>query len=568
MMLGRDGELARVTSLFDEVLVGHGRLVLCTGEAGIGKTRLAEELATVAAARGVPAAWARATDQGSLPPYGLWRLLFDEPAVPVFMPSANGFGDAGGLSSGADTGSDQRFGLFTEIRRRLVETAGPAGLLVVLDDLQWADEASAVLLTDLVRHLGGTRILVFASYRTSPTSAEEILVRLSAEANVERVDLQGLSADVVARLVQATELPASPEQVEQVVAETDGNPFLVRELARMLVDQPRHGSVPVPGRVVDATSHRLAQVSPSARTLLHAAAVAGNSFSVGVVARMLDVPVFSLLGPLHECGSAGFVVPGDQPGTYRFSHALIGSAVVARLGIEDRRLLHTAAADAVGALYEGQMRLRLAEVAQHRVEAGRPGFQLQTLAACEAAADVAAEETAYEDAIRLYRQALSVGGEEIGEVDRDRLEFSLAATLQRAGDLPGAQETATRVGRRAERRRDGVGLALTAVVMEATGVPAWDGEICRLCEQALGGDLPMDLRARVSARYAQALVYRGHYDRAGKVSQDALAAADEADDPAALIDALRARQLACCGPASWHAAGQRVWPSGSCSRTG
>src|SRR5207344_3190902 len=103
--------------------------------------------------------------------------------------------------------------------------------------------------------------------------------------------------------------------------------------------------------------------------------------------------------------------------------------------------------------------------------------------------------------------------------------------------------------RRAERRRDRPGLARTALAMEASGVPEWDGEICRVCEQALAGDnLPDDLRARVSARYAQALVYRGEYDRAGPVSRDALAAAEAAGDPVALVDALRARQLACSAP--------------------
>ena len=81
--------------------------------------------------------------------------------------------------------------------------------------------------------------------------------------------------------------------------------------------------------------------------------------------------------------------------------------------------------------------------------------------------------------------------------------------------------------------------------MEAAGVPGWDGEICLICERALAGDdLPDDLRAQVSARYAQALVYRGEYDRAGPASQGALAAAGLSANPAVLIDALRARQLA------------------------
>ena len=100
-MVGRDRELARVTGLLDDALAGRGRLVLCTGEAGIGKTRLAEELAAAAAARGVPVAWARAADRGSSPPYGLWRLVLDEPAIratPVRCPRldlwSRVFGDA------------------------------------------------------------------------------------------------------------------------------------------------------------------------------------------------------------------------------------------------------------------------------------------------------------------------------------------------------------------------------------------------------------------------------------------------------------------------------------------
>ena len=105
------------------------------------------------------------------------------------------------------------------------------------------------------------------------------------------------------------------------------------------------------------------------------------------------------------------------------------------------------------------------------------------------------------------------------------------------------------MGRRALRRRDRRWLARTALVMEATGVPEWDGEICRFCEQAVAGDdLPDDLRARVSSRYAQALAYRGEYDRAEEISRAALAAADASDDPIALVDALRARQLACSAP--------------------
>ncbi len=558
-MVGRDRELARVTGLLDDAVAGHGRLVLCTGEAGIGKTRLAEEAAALAAARGVPVVWARAADRGSSPPYGLWRMVLDDPAV-----LAAGGEEARAerwsavfdeverpaVVEGIDSVSARRFSLFAEVRRRLAEAARSSGLVLVLDDLQWADEASAALLTDVVRQLRGTPMLVFATYRDSATPDEVsagLLQGLSADANTERVDLRGLPAAAVADMLRAAGLAASADQADEVHSETGGNPFLVKELALMLVQQSGAGSVP--GRVVEATAYRLAQLSGPAREMLQAAAVAGNSFSVGVVARMQGVPVLTLLGPLDECRAAGFLIAGDRPGDHRFSHALVASAVIARLSAAEQRRLHTAAADAIEALYEGQVRLHLAEVARHRVEASWPGDRAPAVAACEAAADVAAESLAFDEAVRLYRQALSVGEGEIGEDDRSRLELALAAELHRSGDLPGAQQTAVRVGRRAEARRDRPWLARTALVMEATGVPEWDGEICRFCEQALAGDdVPDDLRARVSARYAQALVYRGENDRAGEVSRDALAVADAAGDPVALVDALQARQLACSAP--------------------
>jgi hypothetical protein len=558
-MVGRDRELARVMLLLDDALAGGGRLVLCLGEAGIGKTRLAEEAAASAASRGVPVAWARAADRDSLPPYGLWRLVLDEPAVRAADDDPSGagrwprvFGDAErpALAGGADSGSDQRFAMFAEVRRRLAQAARPGGLLLVLDDLQWADEASAVLLADVVRQLRGTPILVLATYREPAASGDTsagLLPRLSADANTERVDLRGLPAGAVGDMLLAAGLPASADQAGQVHSETGGNPFLVRELARMLAEQRRGG--PVPGRVAEATAYRLAQLPDPARALVQIAAVAGNNFSAGVVARILDVPVLALLGPLDECGAAGFLVAGDRPGDHRFSHALVRSAVAAGLSAAEQRRLHAAAADAIEALYEGQLDLHLAEVARHRVEASLPGDRAEAVAACEAAAGVAAQALAFEEAVRLYRQALSVGEGDIGENDRSRLELALAAALHRSGDLPGSQETAAGVGRRAERRRDRGLLARTALVMEASGVPEWDGEICRICEQALAGDdLPDGLRTRVSSRYAQALVYRGEYDRAGQVSRDALATAGSAGDPVALVDALHARQLSCCAP--------------------
>ncbi|MGP7999232.1 MAG: helix-turn-helix transcriptional regulator [Streptosporangiaceae bacterium] len=560
-LVGRDRELARVALLLDEALAGRGRLVLCTGEPGIGKTRLAEEITAEAAARGVLAAWARAADRDSSPPYGLWRLALDEPAVRAGTGPWARAASGPALPGDGEASSAQRFALFAAVRQHLTRAAEPSGLLLVLDDLQWADEASLVLLADLVRQLRGPRILLFATCRDAPRPghpASRTLLQLATDANTERIALHGLPAGPVGELLRAAGLAASPEQAADVHAETGGNPFLVREMAHMLAqrrDTAQRDTVPgevpgeVPGRVLEATAYRLTQLPGPAQELLRAAAVTGQSFSAGVVARMLDVPVLSLLGPLDECAAAGFLVPGGRPGDHRFAHALLRSAVAAQLSTADQRRLHTAAADAIEGLYQGEVRLHLTEIARHRVAGSWPGDRARAVAACEAAAGVASDALAFEEAARLYRQALDAGAGEISEADRDRLELGLAAALFRSGDLPGWHETASRVARRAEQRQDRLTLAAVALVMEGTGEIEWDAELGRVCEQALAdGILPAGLRARVSSRYAQALVYGAEYQRAGTVSRDALAVAEASGDPVALVDALRARQLACSGP--------------------
>jgi DNA-binding CsgD family transcriptional regulator len=559
-MVGRSRELARLRSLLRDALAGEARLVLCTGEAGIGKTRLAEELAASAASAGVPVAWARATDRGSSPPYGLWKLVLEELAT-RFGPGegratmwANVLGAAdGAMVESAEAAGSRRFELFAQLRRRLTELAEDNGLVLVLDDVQWADEASTAFLVDLGRQLRGARIFVLATYR-DPSSGNETgraaLLPLSADAGTERVDLSGLPPNDVAALLLASGLPASPGQVGSVQSQTGGNPFLVKEVARALTEARGAPAepLPVPVRVVEATEHRLSQLSEPAQAFLRAASVAGNGFSIGVVARMLDRPVLALAGPLEECGRAGFLVKGDRPGEHRFSHALVRSAVVARLPAADERLLHAAAAEAIEGFYEGQLRPHLAGIAHHRVEASLPGERQPAVAACEAAANVASEALAYEEAARLYREALSVGGQEIGAGDRARLDLGLAAALYGMGDLAGWHETAVAVGRAAEQRRDHLALAHTALVMEATGDPTWDAEVCRVCEAALVAELPTGLSVRVRSRYARALVYRNRLGEADEVSRGALQLAESTSDPAVLIEALHARQLARSGP--------------------
>ena len=158
--------------------------------------------------------------------------------------------------------------MFAEVRQRLTQAAEQAGLLLVLDDLQWADEASQVLLADVVRQLRGTRILLFAACRDTPAQASTpsgTLLRLATDANTERIALHGLPSTAVAELLRAAGLRAAADQAANVHQETGGNPFLVREVAHMLTQQRGTSGPPtVPERVLEATAYRLTQVSSSA----------------------------------------------------------------------------------------------------------------------------------------------------------------------------------------------------------------------------------------------------------------------------------------------------------------
>jgi hypothetical protein len=347
---GRDRELARVARRLEEARGGRGGLVLCTGEAGIGKTRLAEETTALAADRGMAVIWARASDPDTAPPYGLWRLARRErqassdevPAqVPELWPATVGPaaeqagarpGTEQAGASGPDADRERRFALFTDVQGRLAGIAGEPGLLVVLDDIQWADEPSLLLLRHLGRQLRGLRVLILATGREPGPLGDGrpgTIEALAADAETERVELRGLDRAAISELLIAAGLDAG--QAGFLYAETGGNPFLIRELIRLWRDSPGARPGAVPGSVLQSTAYRIGRLAPGTQEVLRAAAVLGTSFSAGVVAQMLGTPVLSLLGPAAEATAAGFLLEPDQPGDFRFAHALVRSAVAAQL---------------------------------------------------------------------------------------------------------------------------------------------------------------------------------------------------------------------------------------------
>ena len=242
-MVGRDRELARVKGLLDDALAGQGRLVLCTGEAGIGKTRLAEAAAAAAAARGVPAAWARAADRGSSPPYGLWRLVLDDPAVRGDAGRASGR-TCGRRSSAAPSAAARTRAPSPASRPVRAVRRGPAaagarrpgrpGCCWCSTTCSGRTRRRRCCWPTWSRQLRGTRILVFASYRAAPEPGAMTCCACRRRPTPSGWTCTACPPRRSGTCCCAAGLAASPEQVRRVHAETGGNPFLVRELARTL----------------------------------------------------------------------------------------------------------------------------------------------------------------------------------------------------------------------------------------------------------------------------------------------------------------------------------------------
>ncbi len=250
--VGRAGEVDLLRARLDQTRTGHGRLVLVTGEPGIGKTSLVQRLAADA---GMPVGWGRASDDLGSPPYWIFRQLARSLGRPFPM-------------GGTDGSAEARFAAFEAFAEDLREAATPHGLLVVLDDLQWADAASLALLVHLARDLARAPLMIVVTYRDTETTGRDALTTalaaLAREPVLTRIRLVGLSeAEVAEQLAHVRgEVPADVAAL--VSRRSGGNPFFVTELARLV----GIAGDALPDGVVDTVRARLARLSEPCRELV------------------------------------------------------------------------------------------------------------------------------------------------------------------------------------------------------------------------------------------------------------------------------------------------------------
>lgn len=298
------------------------------------------------------------------PPFWLWHQLLRserEPATSLFHEQGPG--------PGFDPRAE-RFAFFDAVTRRLFEEAGASGLVLVMDDVQWADQPSLLLLRHLTRQFRApARVMVLATHRTAGVEDTEgwqaVLPDLVREPVTEQIHLRGLSLAETARCVAAfSDVPVADGVTRMVHRLSGGNPFFVRELGRA---HAASGDVDfaLPESVLDAVAQRVERLSAASRRLLAVASVLGEQFPVTVAASLADRPVMACLELLEEAAATGLIEPAKHSGDWRFTHALVRDAVEARISLPERVRLHRAAAEAIEQTYGGQIDARLPDLARH-----------------------------------------------------------------------------------------------------------------------------------------------------------------------------------------------------------
>lgn len=583
--VGRTEELAALGARLDAARAGSGGLVLLAGEPGIGKTRLAEQLAAAAQGQGVPVLWGRCYEGEGAPAFWPWieplRSLIRQ-CDAATLATALGSGASAiaqlvpeleerlpGLAPLPPLAPDQaRFRLFEAVTSFLKSAAAPSSLVLILDDLHWADTPSLLLLQFLARELRQSRLLVIGIYRDVAVGRghplAQALAGLVRAHGHQRIVLRGLNEGDVARYMASVAGREPPAELAGLIAaETDGNPFFLTqvmlyaaEVARRLHADGSHApaeeraawTVSVPQSVREVIWQRLDQLSAVCNQVLTIAAVAGREFRASVVERAGDLPPHQVLEALEEAEAAHVIaaVP-DALGRYRFAHALIRETIYTDLPRSRRVRLHRQVGEALEAL-AGATTADLEELAHHFVEAAPGGDVAKAIAYARQAGDRARTLCAYEEGARHYQMALQALELQAPADDAQRCDLLLALgdAQNAAGEIAEAQATLGRAAEIARRLRSPERLARAALAMGGgSETAAGDAALVALLEEALQGLGSADsaVRARVLARLARALSLSAAHERGRALSAEAVQIARRIGDPPTLTYALHARQV-------------------------
>jgi DNA-binding SARP family transcriptional activator len=554
VFVGRARQLAELMAGIEKLQRGRGSLFLLRGEPGIGKTWLADEGAARAAERGALVLAGRCWESGGAPAYWPWvqclrRLVEQSEPDTLAAHLAGGAADVARIvpelrellpnlpRPPAVEPEGARFRLFDAVTTLLRNAARSRPIVLVLDDFHAADAPSLMLLRFLTGALGDAQLLVIATWRDNDPAASEsfaaTVAELARSASFHDVVLAGLGRAEVAQLVEAASARrASDELVAAIHERTDGHPFFVAELVRLLASEDRLDAIPQGVRAVVA--QRLGLLSEDCRRVLGVASVVGREFASDVLARAGDVDPERLSDLLGEAvGARTLASVPVAAGHFRFAHALVREVLYDELSVNHRMRLHGAVGEALEAIRGPEPDRRLAELAHHFFLAGPAGSDGSAVDYAARAAERAVAELAYEEAARLYELAVMAHERLPGAEPSVRCELllGLGAAQASANDMISAKDTFVRAvdvarsaGMAEQLARAALGYGGSIIVL-----PADDARVMPLLEEALAavGEDGGVVRARLLARLAGAA-------RRPSLSVEAVDLARRLDDPGTL----------------------------------
>jgi class 3 adenylate cyclase/tetratricopeptide (TPR) repeat protein len=491
--VGRASELARLTESLKAVGDGGRRVVLVSGEAGIGKTSLVAVAARRAHEYGAMVLYGRCDEELGIP-YQPWAEALGQLVEHALDALLRGHVDdcggdlatlvpaletrLGGLPPARSSDPDaERHLLFAAALDLLVRASSDAPILIVLDDLHWADRPTLQLLRHVVSGSASLPLMIVGTFRPGDVGADiplaELLAALHREAGVERMTLVGLDDLELLSLLESAaghEMPAEGVALrDALAAETDGNPFFVREILRHLAETGAIGQQDgrwvartdlsaegLPVSVREVIGRRVHRLGPDATRVLGAASVIGRDFDTALLGAVVDLGEDRLLDVLDAARAAAIIADApDWPGGFTFVHALIQHALNDELSVARCQHLHRRIAEALECLPGGSDE-RVGELALHWYAATQPADLDKAIRYSIAAGDRAERRLAPDEAVRWYLQALELLDRlDPGVRVEQRCDLLLRlGTAQRLAGLPEFRDTLLDAADLAQREGD------------------------------------------------------------------------------------------------------------------
>src|SRR6266581_3781439 len=437
--VGREADLVQIRDVWQRAKDGRHQLVLVAGEPGIGKTRLSLEFARSGAAEGTTVLMGY-SDEENLVPYqpfveclswyfrhcpevelrGQLAVIGGGGELAPFVPELrNRIPD---LPSPLPMDPEgQRYRLFEAVAGMLAVASRTQPMLLLFDDLHWADRPTLLLLRHVMRSAHMASFAIVATYRESELDRAhplaEMLITLRRERGITRVALRGLKITHVKALVNSIVGPNAPSQLSQVVMDsTDGNPFFATEMLQHLKDTGAISSLSgMTGRKIDVgdiglsegikevIGQRLSRLTEACNRVLSIASIVGREFGATLLEAVADLHDDQLLDALEEATRAQLIRESlEVNGRFEFMHALIRETLYSELSSPRRVRLHRRIADAIERLSQSKPNPPLAELAYHFSQAASADVADKAIDYAIRAGDRAADALAHEEAARLF----------------------------------------------------------------------------------------------------------------------------------------------------------------------